>query len=44
MFVDDKEWALAPAERIGMKTVLFRDSDQVRRALEKLHIPRDQRG
>ena len=43
LFVDDKEWALAPAERIGMKTVLFRDSEQVRRALEQLCIPRNQR-
>jgi 2-haloacid dehalogenase len=30
LFVDDKDWALMPAVQLGMKTVLFRDSEQVR--------------
>ncbi|MEV0269417.1 HAD family phosphatase [Hamadaea sp. NPDC050747] len=33
IFVDDKEWALAPAAQLGMTTILFRDSDQVRAEL-----------
>jgi HAD superfamily hydrolase (TIGR01509 family) len=30
LYVDDKDWALAPAAQLGMKTVLFRDSEQLR--------------
>lgn len=38
VFVDDKGWALAPAARLGMKTVLFRDSQQARRELAQLGV------
>ncbi|WP_018348664.1 HAD family hydrolase [Longispora albida] len=36
LFVDDKEPALVPAARLGMRTVLFRDIEQVRRDLRRL--------
>jgi HAD superfamily hydrolase (TIGR01509 family) len=38
VLVDDKEWALTPAAQLGMKTVLFRDSEQVRRDLAFLGL------
>jgi FMN phosphatase YigB (HAD superfamily) len=38
LFVDDKDWALAPATRLGMKTVLFRDGEQLRQELRRLGI------
>lgn len=38
VFVDDKDWALAPAEQLGMTTVLFRDSSQVRHELVRLGV------
>lgn len=38
LFVDDKDWALIPAARLGMKTVLFRDSEQVRQDLVRLGV------
>jgi epoxide hydrolase-like predicted phosphatase len=38
VFVDDKDWALVPAARLGMRTVLFRDSEQVRRDLQRLGL------
>jgi HAD superfamily hydrolase (TIGR01509 family) len=38
LFVDDKDWALAPAVQLGMKTVLFRDSEQLRHELRRLGI------
>jgi HAD superfamily hydrolase (TIGR01509 family) len=44
LFVDDKDWALVPAVHLGMKTVLFRDSEQVRHELRRLGIVRSRRG
>lgn len=38
VFVDDKEWALIPAAELGMMTVLFRNSDQVRQDLVDLGV------
>ena len=40
LFVDDKDWALVPAAQLGMKTVLFRDSEQVRQELGRLGVLR----
>ena len=36
LFVDDKEWALRPAAQLGMKTVLFHDSEQVRQEIRRV--------
>ncbi|HSX45779.1 MAG TPA: HAD family phosphatase [Candidatus Saccharimonadia bacterium] len=36
VFVDDNEGHLEPARELGMKTVLFRDSEQAKTELEKL--------
>jgi HAD superfamily hydrolase (TIGR01509 family) len=38
IFVDDKDWALVPAGQLGMKTVLFRNSEQVRRELRRFGV------
>ena len=38
LFVDDKDWALVPAAQLGMTTVLFRDSEQVRHELRRLGV------
>jgi HAD superfamily hydrolase (TIGR01509 family) len=38
LLVDDKDWALVPAAKLGMKTVLFRDSEQVRHELRRLGV------
>lgn len=38
LFVDDKDWALVPAAKLGMTTVLFRDSEQVRHELRRLGV------
>jgi hypothetical protein len=38
LFVDDKDWALVPAAQLGLKTVLFRDSEQVRQELKRLGV------
>ncbi|NUT20934.1 MAG: HAD-IA family hydrolase [Hamadaea sp.] len=40
IYVDDKEWALTPAAELGMITILFRDSDQVRRDVQARISPR----
>jgi hypothetical protein len=34
----DKDWALAPATRLGMTAVLFRDSEQLRHDLRRLGV------
>lgn len=44
LFVDDKDWALTPAVQLGMKTVLFRDSEQVRHELWQLGVLHHRRG
>lgn len=38
LLVDDKDWALVPAARLGMKTLLFRDSEQARQELRRLGV------
>jgi HAD superfamily hydrolase (TIGR01509 family) len=38
VYVDDKQWALTPAQQLGMRTVLFHDSRQVRHELRRLGI------
>nr|WP_296070298.1 HAD family phosphatase [uncultured Actinoplanes sp.] len=40
LFVDDKEAALEPARRLGMRTVHYRDGPQLRRDLRRLGILR----
>jgi HAD superfamily hydrolase (TIGR01509 family) len=44
LFVDDKDWALVPAAQLGMKTVLFRGSEQLRHELRRLGVLRSPRG
>jgi epoxide hydrolase-like predicted phosphatase len=36
LFIDDLEHNLEPARKIGMKTILFKDADQLRSELEKI--------
>ncbi len=38
VFIDDKEQYLAPARRLGMKTILFKDARQLKRDLAKLGV------
>jgi hypothetical protein len=44
LFVDDKDGSLVPAAQLGMKTVLFRDSEQVRHELRRLGAIQSGRG
>lgn len=38
LFVDNREWNLKPAHRLGMKVVLFKNNKQVFRDLKKLGV------
>lgn len=38
VYVDDKEEFLEPAERLGMKTILFKDAEQLNLGLKKIGI------
>ena len=38
VFVDNQEWNLKPAQKLGMKTILFKDNKQLIKALEKLEV------
>ncbi len=36
VFIDNREWNLKPAKKLGMKTILFKDNKQVIRELNKI--------
>ncbi len=38
VFIDNQKWNLAPAKKLGMKTILFKDNEQTFRDLEKLGV------
>jgi HAD superfamily hydrolase (TIGR01509 family) len=38
LYVDDKDWALVPAAQLGMTTVLFHDSKQLRHELRRVGV------
>lgn len=38
LFIDNREWNLAPAKKLGMKTILFKDNEQLFKALEKMGV------
>ncbi len=38
VFVDNQEWNLKPAQKLGMKTILFKDNKQLIKDLEKLEV------
>jgi putative hydrolase of the HAD superfamily len=38
VFVDNQKWNIVPAKKLGMKTILYKDVEQTKKALEKLGI------
>lgn len=38
LFIDNREWNIIPAKKLGMKTILFKDNEQLFKALEKMGI------
>ncbi len=38
IFIDNQEWNLVPAKKLGMKTILFKDNEQLFREFKKLGI------
>ena len=38
LFVDNREWNLIPARKLGMKTILFENNKQLAKDLRELHI------
>lgn len=38
VFVDNREWNIIPAKKLGMKTILFKNNKQCKRDLKKLGV------
>jgi len=38
VFIDNRDWNIIPAKKLGMKTVLFRNNKQTFRELKKLGV------
>ncbi len=38
VFIDNQKWNLVPAKKLGMKTILFKDYVQAKKALERLGV------
>jgi epoxide hydrolase-like predicted phosphatase len=38
LFIDNREWNLKPAKKLGMNTILFKDNEQTIRDLKKFQI------
>ncbi len=38
VFIDNQKWNIAPAKKIGMKTILFKNNRQTKKNLEKFDI------
>lgn len=38
VLIDDREWNLTPAKKLGMKTILFKNSKQLKKELEHLGV------
>ena len=38
VFIDDRDWNLIPAHRLGMKTILFQDAEQLKKDLTKFGV------
>jgi len=38
LFIDNQEWNIKPAKKLGMKTILFKNNKQLRKDLKKISI------
>jgi FMN phosphatase YigB (HAD superfamily) len=38
LFIDNREWNLKPARKLGMKTILFKNNKQTIKDLKKLKL------